>query len=1228
MEQKDFIELADKNPEQAYQEVENMSAADLMALRENFAKTDNEARNEEFKFADEIIDDVWLDKIRSLSSRVEALSAGELETLETLLSNMTASSQIENLRAIRDNIAKRKETLDEEAKPTPEQAEENTADEPRDSEKTVDEKADEKQAEEQETKTTETESVEMTEENINKACEERYGIDEAHLQAPEIIERNINAFSQGGYAVFKPDAELLKTEAFQDVAGLFSQLEITNDKDKAVKDQSEDIALLMEQVRNETEMYLCNTSAEPLTPEKFEEEYATRLKMAVVEVLTADLALKENVSKDDERYKEIEEKARQLYEDLRDGKPCSIRGSSLASWHGYRQGSVEYAANQIGLKSGYERIGETFASSVKSLDAKLEAKYKGVYKTAKKLTKTALRAGGWSAAYGIGTALGPAGLAVVAGARVCVSGWQMVKAYKQQKKEAEQKGEKYGFKEWIKQPTTWLQIAGSAVTTLGAGIGIAGAGGNTLMFDMTNNQARMVAGAALAGTSASYSVVQAVKQTQGPWYKKAWAGTKTLGMAAAGYVVGMVTGREVSEFMAEHNVLPQQPDLTNNESQHQHNTSLDGKQPVWAQDPNAPQQTDDSEIHVPYTKEGWEAEQAQIELHDQVTNLNDQQQHDIKMLFARDPREANEILGGKWMSSDALQKAWDDGTITDVQKAELLDFASQRFDAAGHFQDVEGHTSALDMETEAKVWTAEHTPHANEPAADMVPGSENTAGENGVTGQEPLVPVMNPETYINNYHDNIAKAEVTHTDSGMSVFMGEKEFALELADKNLTGFEQREDGTVMLTRMVGGHEQKIAVDGAQIVFDKDGSFTQEQIDTLNKLYAEHPENPTNPMETVKSIHDQIEGHASDLAKEQATEMPTGEQTDDKGSAQTIPEANEEKDGHDAVINHDANNQAAEQPQEQSRNENTQQTEQPQEQSHNENTQQTEQQQDGDSSKQIVQDCENSTINSQSQMRMETAGRGAMNVTKTVSLDDGVHNMSETASVRIETSSVGDSWIDKHGNPHMDGLEYPKYTDMYSKELQALGSVAADEQIYQNLQAQAANGETLNDVQKTFMELHEQNFESGHFVRNEDGSIRETTIVERIKEPEVKVEHTTEKYKDWDGVKHKEDHDYLRIKGVDSDGNKINAVIDEHGKYQELKVNGVKQECVGKPFREGLYEHFKESVDKSSANTAQNTDAGKIAALRGLNNDSRSVESVTASRVDVNTMKNFGNDRMS
>ncbi len=111
-----------------------------------------------------------------------------------------------------------------------------------------------------------------------------------------------------------------------------------------------------------------------------------------------------------------------------------------------------------------------------------------------------------------------------------------------------------------------------------------------------------------------------------------------------------------------------------------------------------------------------------------VNNLTDKQAKDIKILFLRDPREANAILkqkGNDWMNSRQLQEAWDKGDITPEQKAELVKFAGERFDERGNFvgQDAEK------MEAAAKAYSAARSAQNVSVAETPALTAQNTAAE-------------------------------------------------------------------------------------------------------------------------------------------------------------------------------------------------------------------------------------------------------------------------------------------------------------------------------------------------------------------------------------------------------------------------------------------------------------------------------------------------------------------
>ena len=97
-----------------------------------------------------------------------------------------------------------------------------------------------------------------------------------------------------------------------------------------------------------------------------------------------------------------------------------------------------------------------------------------------------------------------------------------------------------------------------------------------------------------------------------------------------------------------------------------------------------------------------------------VNNLTEEQQHDMEMLFKRDPASANKLLGdGKWHSSAELAKMWEEGKISDEVKLRMINFAGDHFDDAGHFVDANGNIDTK-MEDMAKEWTAKHAETSTE----------------------------------------------------------------------------------------------------------------------------------------------------------------------------------------------------------------------------------------------------------------------------------------------------------------------------------------------------------------------------------------------------------------------------------------------------------------------------------------------------------------------------------
>ena len=182
-----------------------------------------------------------------------------------------------------------------------------------------------------------------------------------------------------------------------------------------------------------------------------------------------------------------------------------------------------------------------------------------------------------------------------------------------------------------------------------------------------------------------------------------------------------------------------------------------------------------------------------------VNNLTDEQAHDIKMLFLRDPRDANAILGQQgndWMNSRELQESWDNGNITPEQKAELVKFAGERFDERGNFvgQDAE------QMEAEAKAYSSAHNVAGNEVASNE---SAAQNAENSTRNNEPL-PEMNPVT---------AKAETMEQSGLPKAASAEQQ---KESDFEIKKIKINDDGTAKIVGTENGSRTTIKTDAANL----------------------------------------------------------------------------------------------------------------------------------------------------------------------------------------------------------------------------------------------------------------------------------------------------------------------------------------------------------------------------------------------------------------------------
>ena len=182
-----------------------------------------------------------------------------------------------------------------------------------------------------------------------------------------------------------------------------------------------------------------------------------------------------------------------------------------------------------------------------------------------------------------------------------------------------------------------------------------------------------------------------------------------------------------------------------------------------------------------------------------VNNLTDEQAHDIKMLFLRDPREANAILGQQgndWMNSRELQESWDNGNITPEQKAELVKFAGERFDERGNFVG----QNAEQMEAEAKAYSSAHNVAGNEVASNE---SAAQNAENSARNNAPL-PEMNPLT---------AKAETMEQAGLPKTASAEQQ---KESDFEIKKIKINDDGTAKIVGTENGSRTTIKTDAANL----------------------------------------------------------------------------------------------------------------------------------------------------------------------------------------------------------------------------------------------------------------------------------------------------------------------------------------------------------------------------------------------------------------------------
>jgi hypothetical protein len=179
------------------------------------------------------------------------------------------------------------------------------------------------------------------------------------------------------------------------------------------------------------------------------------------------------------------------------------------------------------------------------------------------------------------------------------------------------------------------------------------------------------------------------------------------------------------------------------------------------------------------------------------------------------------------MNSHELQEAWNNGTISDDQKVELLNFAHERFDERGHYQDVEGYTSAADMEAEARGISINTAHRQENPVEQAEAPADKAVVEESVVAETPK-PV-----------------ETKQTQSSQKVAAAILDTPEAQADSNILSYTQNDDGTKTLVYTIDRGDTKlefnITIDDEKILSVSRGNkqMPDDMLEELNKEHASY-----------------------------------------------------------------------------------------------------------------------------------------------------------------------------------------------------------------------------------------------------------------------------------------------------------------------------------------------------------------------------------------------------
>ena len=304
------------------------------------------------------------------------------------------------------------------------------------------------------------------------------------------------------------------------------------------KDDEEMKALFKEQVRQETIMYLANTTKGEISEEAFKEEYVTRLQLGVLKMHASDEVLKGTINS-----KNASEEFTKRFSKLIDSdKKIEISRASLSAFHASSHDASSTAAKRLSLKPGYHPVAKQHNDNISNVDKKCEKKHGALHN----LVKTALTSGGWGTAYAIGASFGAAGVAVVGAASFGVSVYGLVKDFKKQKAEAKAKGNVLSFWSYMKQnPKRVISTCLSAATACLGGLSAA-----QVFADPTLLTIAQTAVKTSSLTLGASNILDAYRKApEGQKWKHAATAALSFGV---GFITGRAVGGMVSDYIADH----------------------------------------------------------------------------------------------------------------------------------------------------------------------------------------------------------------------------------------------------------------------------------------------------------------------------------------------------------------------------------------------------------------------------------------------------------------------------------------------------------------------------------------------------------------------------------------------------------------------------------------------------------------------------------------------------